>query len=695
MLHFVKALTDYNKKQLTTLALLVCAALFMRLAFAWISLTELQVTGDEASLALLAKMIHNGLRPLLFIGQPYQFPFESYLMAPFIEWLPRNALGVRYQSLLLGIISLFGFLFIAFKALPPKGWWPAILLILFPSAYLIIITAAYAPPQYSIGLTFAWLSIALALSASDPKKSWPLLFCGLFCGLGLSNHLLTISITAGVVMLVIFAGNRSRSLQTIWLFACGFTLGILPYLLARYLIPGAYLKLKTFLPPEVALERLYATITVGLSGAMGVNPILFPDFKDYLGWPDELRLVFAAFYLALIVYLLYQRISVFGRQLLARQWPRLELVDLALICSLATLWLFASHYLSAKAHRYFLPAVWCFPFLVGYLFSITRGRWQRLVGAWVIILVFFNLGATMHTIYLWRLPGKVEAIADTPKIEGLIDYLRTENISHCYASFWLSYRITLATDEEIICSMPYNSRFFHWPIPYKEEVDRARQASYVLTQSYASKLRVIPFEKEMWQNGIRYQRTSYEPFHIYHHFTPIFSLARHLIRLDEDQFLLRTENGSEQLDFLTDDDTTTIWRSNEKQAVGQWLEVGLARRQKVAALTIFHLPQLQDSPKEIQLEGYDQLRPELGWFPLTGQVRPVSERFRFYNSRPNYKLDCQQIHFMAKDISSLRIKITKANPETHWAMTGLEVQAESPERLLPKNSLQDSSQSSL
>ena len=92
---------------------LFITAIFLRLVFLWISLTNLPVTSDEASSVLLAKMISRGEFPLLFLGQPYQFPIESYLMAPLVEWMPRSPFGARYQMIILGLLAVWGFILIA------------------------------------------------------------------------------------------------------------------------------------------------------------------------------------------------------------------------------------------------------------------------------------------------------------------------------------------------------------------------------------------------------------------------------------------------------------------------------------------------------------------------------------------------------------------------------------------------------
>ena len=215
---FPLSLLDRSRSTLLVVGIIVFA-LLLRLLLSYTSLTKLPVTGDEASLALLAKMIWQGELPLLFIGQPYQFPTESYLMAPFTQWLPQTAFGARYQMLLLGLLSTPGFLLIALKAFPNKDRWPALLLILFPSAYLIILTSAYAPPQYSMAITLGWMSIYCALRGKDAARGLIFLgFSGLCCGLGFSNHLLTVSVTAGIFTIVIFSGSLKKSAQNSFCF---------------------------------------------------------------------------------------------------------------------------------------------------------------------------------------------------------------------------------------------------------------------------------------------------------------------------------------------------------------------------------------------------------------------------------------------------------------------------------------------
>ena len=427
---------------------LCCIALLLRGLFAWTSLAYLPATSDEASSVLLAKMIFRGLRPLLFVGQPYQFPVEAYLMAPFVEWLPRTAFGARYQTLLFGFLSLFGLLLIVRTAFPKGSRWPAGLLVLFPSGYLLMLTSAYAPPQYAMFLTLAWLSTYLALQARQRASTLLLLLTGLTSGLGLSNHPLSVTIIAGIFIFILFGGNFRRGLHGALLFAGGFLLGALPYILAMWQHPGAYGNIPDTLSMTRTFFRLLEMVLVeSFAGAMGFNPVLFPDFNSYLGWPDVLRPVFVIFYIPLLVFLVGHRLHKFFLAVAAHRWPTMYLVDISLISSILMFALFAYHRTGSAAYRYLLPAVWCFPFLIGHAFVQCRGRWKAVIGWAVIVLALFNFATSAEMIKKWRKPDRIIQYADTPPIEHLLQELKSRNITHCYASFWLAYRISFESDE--------------------------------------------------------------------------------------------------------------------------------------------------------------------------------------------------------------------------------------------------------
>jgi len=668
---------DWSKLSLVGLSLFIVAML-IRLIFLWISLSNLPVTSDEASSVLLAKMIFRGELPLLFVGQPYQFPIESYLMAPFVEWMPRTPIGARYQAIILGLAAFWGFFAIIRRAFPAGFRWPAILLICFPSAYFLIYLAAYAPPQYSISLTLAWVSILAVLrSRQSPRKYLLLMIAGFSCGLAVSNHLLTVTISAGVFALVFFSGPVRKSLRGTLVFAFCCLLGALPYFLAIWLVPGAYKNLPSSMELFDTLGRMIVpALTITLPGAMGVNPILFPDLAGQINWPASLRSIFAVFYASLLLSLIAQRIKVFFSTAVIRQWPRLELVDLALIASLLSLWVFASHQTLSSSYRYVLPAVWCFPFLIGHAFQSFSGRYRTSVGIAAVCLALFNIGVSINVMREWSDPEKLEIYSRTPRIEALLDTLREREISHCYASFWFAYRITFETDEEIVCSLPFNQRFPFWPIPYKQQVEDQTDPVYILTRRFGPRLPAKAFEKHLRSHEITAEKTTVNPFFIYHDFRfPAYSPDQEHI-LGVENYTIQTSGGNTPtLINLSDSDLSTAWVSSDRQEKGHWVTLTFDTLQSVNGVTLFHLPDKSKKPKSFRIDGYITVDGVGTWHPVSGPVEAKSERIRFVNNHPVYSGISQQIRFEPVEVEALRIQIVDADKESRWGLAEIEVSA--------------------
>ena len=651
-------------------------ALLLRLVFTWISLVNLPVTSDEASSVLLAKMISRGAFPLLFIGQPYQFPIESYFMAPLVDLVPRTPLGARYQQLILGFTAFLGFLAIVHTAFEKGSRWPAIALICFPSAYFLIYLAAYAPPQYSMSLTLAWVSIYAVLRSEKSKRGALLLILsGLCCGLAISNHLLTVTISAGVFALVLFSGSLLFSLKRIVIFSVSCLIGAIPYILAIALIPGAYDNLPNSVTLADALGRMInPALLETLPGAMGINPILFPDLKGHVLWPASLRKIFAFCYALLFLILTLQRLWVFITSMANRRWPKLQLVDLALITSLLSLWVFASHLTSASSYRYVLPAVWCFPFLVGYGFTLFTGQFRTSFGFITLLLTAFNIAVSMHVMTKWTDTQRLGQYALSPAIDELINTLDEKGITHCYASFWLAYRITFETDERIICSLPYNQRFPFWPIPYKDEVDTHPNAAYVLTQHFRPRLPVVAFERHLTTQAIEAEKTKIGPFFIYHDFRiPSYIPGTETVLTDR-SITAATNGGNKQtLEALFDRENSSVWISERPQEEGLWIQFSFDTPKLINGITLFHLPDATLSPVSFKLLAGSLSDDRETWKTIYGPVESRRERLRFVHEHPVYNGLSQQLRFEPTLVKTLRIAIEKPNPENSWGVSEVEI----------------------
>lgn len=660
-------------------ACLIAAAFILRAVFAWFSLANLPATADEATIALMAKMIAHGDFPLLFMGQPRLFPVESYLMAPLIEWLPRNAFGARYQTLLQGLLSLAGFLLIVRNAYPPGKRWPAAVLILFPSTYLLMLTSAYAPPHYPMEITLAWISIYILLKWRQNRNSPLLVLIGFLCGLGLSNYLLSVTISAGVFMLIVFDGSSLRKIRILFLFAAGFLVGMIPYLLAIWLIPGAYGSLHAAVPFDRIISTMQHTLfTNTFARAMGVNPPVFPDMSvQRFHWPAIFQLIFAAGYLVLLTYVVAERVRTFYRSIAARLWPELELIDLAVIATLLTFGVFATHRTMASDYRYLLPSVMFFPFLVAHVFGKSKDRWKTIITGTVIILAIFNGAASLEMIKYWSRPALVEKYSDTPAIGGLLNELRSRGITHCYASFWLAYRITFESDEKILCAPVFNERFLFWPVPYKSEVDNKSDAVYILTQTHWARLPALVFQTDLEKAGISYKLTKLTSagdisFHIYSDFD--YPPANSEQILGPETYTLAT-NGSNENDLasLRDGDLGTGWDSPIIKGRTQWLEAIFSEPQHVSSITLYHPRDKTEFPKAIRILGKEKREGKDEWREISKSTALAYSRIGFRNRHPVYGLLPQRIQFQPTTVTALRIEVPKTEINARWGFTEMEI----------------------
>lgn len=502
------------------IGLVIGLAILLRLLLIAAS-NQVPATSDEASVVLQAKEIARGDFPLLFLGQPLLFPVESYTMAPLVEWLPRTTAGARYQTWVLGSLSVFGFLLLARASLAKNRRWPTYLLILFPSSYLLLLTAGYAPPQYPTSLTLAWVSLLLVTRHRQCPRSSLLILSGATCGLAISNHLLFLPVAVAVLTMIVFNGNHHKGLAESLPFGLGLGLGLAPFLAAILFIPGAYPGFGPVQSLREILASLYHfVLSESLAGAMGMYPTLFPDLLEArMVWVREIRLIFAVGYVALCGYVLALRFSALLRNLREKTWPQLQLIDAALLISLLTIALFASHDNEYYAFRYLLHAVWCFPFLIGFAYAAVSSRTRRVIAAVVAGCVLFNIFCSVKMIRQWRKPGRISAHADLPPLDPLLQTLSSMKVEHCYASFWLAYRISFASNETIKCTGPYNERFVQWPIPYKKAVDEDERTVYALTVTPLAKLNAMEFENNLAMQAIGFERTIVGPYFLYRNFS--------------------------------------------------------------------------------------------------------------------------------------------------------------------------------
>ena len=292
------------------IALLLSTAFLVGLAFritlSHLSIKNLPPSSDDALAQLLAESISKGESlPLLFTGQPYQFPVEAYLMSIFVEFFEPGAFAARIQLIVLAAITLIILCVIAVKLFKSEDRWPTLILLLIPSAYWLLHQSAYFVPQYTISALFAALIFYLAITINQSEDSSLIatLICGIICGVAISNHLLMLSVVIGAVAIIVIGANLRHSLVRAGLLIAAIFIGLIPYLLAVFTIQGAYDAIASRTDLGILFTRLYdVVISQALPGAMGLYPPYYPDYPVHISWGIPLRLLLIAGFLFILLF---------------------------------------------------------------------------------------------------------------------------------------------------------------------------------------------------------------------------------------------------------------------------------------------------------------------------------------------------------------------------------------------------------
>ncbi len=663
--------------------LLALGALALRLAFFLISVEHAPVISDEAIEFLMAKHIAAGRPHLLVMSQPYRFPLESYVTAPFVRWLPRTEFGARLIPFLFGLLDVVLLLLILRQALRTtdaggdrrerRAGWCFALWILFPSAYLLMQQSAYRITGYTALTACSLLAILAALHGR--RRRWACA-CGLAGGLAFSSSMLALPATlaAGVYAVLAGAGRRLPGRLAAWL--AGLGLGLLPFLLAKWLIPGAHQAVADHAGWDDIRQRLTGgAFRQAMLSALGIEPNVFPDETPLHFIP---QLDPAAFYLwlAICAGLLLLRAGRLLAGLLRRR--RLELAPWDLFLAIALIAVAAavsSARFDSRSTRYLLPAVWCFPLIgAGLAAALAAGRaWPaRLArGALALALaalVGYNLYASLRLMRAWQAPDFAVRHVSAPDLRPAIAFLQDQGIRHCFAPHWTAYRINFITDETILCSQPYNERFPRWPLPYKSEVARSGNIAYVLTDRTRF-LNPSKFEEHMQIMGVASRRTDLGDFKVYYDFSaPAMSKPARLLP----DRMLKTDASHNQTDLpkLTDGNHQSRWTTRAIQQTGMWVQVELPGVYPVNRLTLHYGRFHRDRPNAFNLLA----RTDSGWQIVAADLPATLDKFAIRNGQPIYSdTPYHAIAVTAIRTDALRLEISRPRPDQSWTITHLEV----------------------
>jgi hypothetical protein len=382
--------------------------------------------------------------------------------------------------------------------------WVGGMLILFPSSYFLMLQSAYALPGYS---SLPLLCYAATLIAILPRKGYEhhlvmAALAGLLSGLAFASHMLSLPFIIPIAVYLCLGTDWKSALRNTAGFITGITMGLLPYLLTKWIIPGAHASVTDSHSFAVAFSRLWSpAIKWTLTAGLGIRTSLFPDDNaiNYALLPATL---FGILWATILVLLITMRGVAFIKRGIKNRWPSLDPIDIFVGVAILTLMAFTfSKRADSSSCRYFLPLIMSFPFLISHLHQAAHRIPRTVITLLALFLVGWNMIASALLMGHWLQPEFSTEHAGAADLVPVISMLREKGIRHCVASYGTAYRTTFQSAGDITASQPMNERFPGWPLPYWEDVNASDNVAYVLTDTVRF-LKPAIFDRHLRTRGI-------------------------------------------------------------------------------------------------------------------------------------------------------------------------------------------------
>ena len=532
-----------TQKRLAYLILLLCAASFK----AWLITSDsVPFNSDEAIVALMARHILQGERPVFYYGQAYMGSLDAWLVASgfwlFGEqiWVIRLVQLVLYLGTMLTTARIGELFFTSWRT-----GVVAMLLIAIPTVNVTLYTTAslggYGEALLlgNLILLTAFRIAIISQSSSKFLYGWWWL-AGLLIGFGMWAFSLTLVYSLPAVIYLTW--NVSRNIARIQgrkacsalalpliCIGVGFLFGAIPWWTYAFIhgiskpiseTIGAAIAGVEGLPWQAGIWRhLTNLVLLGSSVILGLRP---PWEVRWLALP--LLPLVLSFWLAAGVHT--------AGSLRRSSWPAAQRILLLGVAATTLAAYVISPFGADPSGRYFLPltvpmALFAADMLVGLRDKIGNRVWL-LPG----IVILFHLGGTLQCITR-NPPGLTTQFYPITQIDhradqALIEFLQHNGETRGYTNYWVAYPLAFLSREGLIFvpRLPYHPDFRYTPRddrypPYDELVDRADRVAYITT-NHSALDRLL--QARFLQAGISWQEATIGDYHIFYNLSRVIRL---------------------------------------------------------------------------------------------------------------------------------------------------------------------------
>lgn len=458
----------------------------------WLSRGVIPFNADEAVVALMARHVLHGERPLFFYGQAYMGSLDAYLVAAGFWVFGQQVLVLRAVQALLycgTIAALYCALREFFPS--PRQAWTAALLLSLPSLDLTLYTTVSLGgygEALLIGILALW--VALHMSGHGPTLLGSALL-GFLTGLGLWVFPLSAVFTLPSLVLAARTSIQRAAPRRIGLLAAALVIAALiggtPWLIGWRELGSS------------TLHEILGSTLAGISSGSyldqvwtrALNLMLFAPtvvFGLRAPWNTQLLVVpllplILAADLGVLLFGIAQLRVPDGRR--PARWTMFASGILLILVFVAT------PFGSDPSGRYFLPLGFLFAVtsveLVGWL-NARRPHWGSVL---VGLLLFFNACSTVQAAA--NPPGITtqfdpETQVNMHDLPEVIRFLEQDGETRGYTNYWVEYPLAFLSQEQLlfVAKLPYHSDGRYSPrddryAPYDALVQSAPKVAYITT----------------------------------------------------------------------------------------------------------------------------------------------------------------------------------------------------------------------
>jgi len=534
-------MTRFSKISTNPIYWLLLALLFTGIFKAWLIIGNwIPFNSDEAIVALMARHILAGERPIFFYGQAYMGSLDAYLVAGGFWLFGQQVWVIRLVQSALYIVFLVTTFWLGKLSF---GSWQvgaiSALLLAIPTVNISLYTTATLG-GYVEALVIGNLILILALQIDAkwrmgvfPGPIWLWFVFGFLNGLGLWAFSLAMvySIPAFFFLLI----NAIRLLKSkdqvsfskmTWHFGIlffGAMVGSAPWLiyafqngvgvLLRELQGGAIANVEGLSWAGQISQHLFNLVLFGSTAMFGLRP---PWSIEWLALP-------------LLPFVLIFWISVLGFLIWIAIRPTFNL-EKKLLCGVVfslILVFVLSPFGADPSGRYFLPLATPLALFAADLILTLKSRVGVRAYGLVVLLMVFQFWGNLQAAFHYP-PGLTTQFDATTQIDhrydnALISFLLDNNITRGYTNYWVAFPLAFLSNEQLIFipGLPYHHDFRYTSrddryAPYDQLVAQADRIAYIT--SHHPQLDAY-LEHKLSGLGVEWQETRIGDYHVFYTLT--------------------------------------------------------------------------------------------------------------------------------------------------------------------------------